>query len=141
MNVKKTKIASLSTLSRLIIPILSVGFGCLIIMYGIVCWIIFSEVKEIRNDTMQTYNGEVVEAGIRLLQSDKHSYIEKNRVIWALGQIGDAKALPVLEQLRTDKSCEEPCRKDTTICQYGLGKAVKSCKGAFSITKWMYRFL
>ena len=63
---------------------------------------------------------------------------EKNGVIWALGQIGDHRALPVLEEFYTGKPCEKPCRRNQSICQRGVTRAIKNCKGAFSVTKWMY---
>ena len=62
---------------------------------------------------------------------------EKNNAIWALGQIGDPKVLPVLQRPYTGKSCEKPCRRSKSICQREVRKAIQSCKGAFSATRWM----
>lgn len=118
-----------------------IGFGILTIMYGIICWSIFSDVKTICGKTNQAFEGDIVEANIKFLQSKQHSLIEKNDVVWALSQIGDDRALPILEKLYTGIPCEKPCEKHKKICQYELEKAIKSCKGNFSLTKWMYRFL
>ena len=123
---------------RIIIYTLSIGFGCIIILYGITCWILFSEVKEVCDKAVQEFKGDTIESLTELLHSDKYGYEEKNDAIWALGQIEDPKALPVLERFYTGIPCEKPCRRDQSICQYEVRKALKTCRGAFSVTKWMY---
>ncbi len=70
-----------------------------------------------------------VEALTALLRSDKVSFERKNRAIWTIGQLADPRALPVLEELRTDIPCEEPCSKDLAVCQYELEKAIGWCRG------------
>lgn len=130
-----------SKLKRMIIYLISIGFSVLIVLYGIITTIIFLDVKEICTKAANEFEGDAVEVNIKLLQSDIHSYIEKNDAVWALGQIGDHRALPLLEKLYTGVPCEKPCRKDDKICQYQLETAIKSCRGGFSMTKWTYRFL
>lgn len=43
-----------------------------------------------------------------LVESDKFGYREKNKAIWALGQIGDRRAVPLLEKLYTGEVQEKP---------------------------------
>ena len=130
-----------SKLKRIMIYLITIGFSVLIVLYGIVCRIIFSDVKEICTKAAREFEGDAVEVNVQLLQSDNHGYTEKNDAVWALGQIGDIRALPTLDKLYTGNPCEKPCRKDNKICQYQLETAIKSCRGGFSVTKWMYRFL
>lgn len=131
-----------SQLKHIFIYLFVTGFGILTILYGIICWTIFSDVKEICEKTYQEFEGDIVEANIKFLQSNQHSLVEKNEVVWVSGQIGDDRALPILEKIYTSVPCEKPCNKKNKICQYELEKAIKSCRGdSFSLTRWMYRFL
>ncbi len=76
-----------------------------------------------------------------LVESDKFGYREKNKAIWALGQIGDEKALPLLEELYTGEVQKKPYDPKLGIVQYTVKKALKQCKGEFSLTRWMYDWL
>jgi HEAT repeat protein len=78
---------------------------------------------------------------IALIESENASYREKNRAIWALGQIGDRRALPLLQRLDTDEIQEKPYNPDQYIVQYSVEKAIRQINGSFSLTRWMYRWL
>jgi len=60
---------------------------------------------------------------------------KRNHAIWALGQLGDKRALPSLEKLYTG----EPCDHSKYVCQYELKKAIKLCRGGLNITAWTWR--
>ncbi len=49
---------------------------------------------------------------------------ERNRGVWALGQLRDSRALPLLHSLAV-----EECRHGEDICQHELQKAVALCEG------------
>lgn len=49
---------------------------------------------------------------------------ERNRGVWALGQLRDPRALPLLHSLEV-----ETCRHGEDICQHELQKAVALCEG------------
>ena len=132
----KTKIPF--KLKRYIIYALSILFSFIIILYGIICWTIFLDVKKVCNKATREFKGDTIESLTELLNSDINSYEEKNDAIWALGQIGDPKALPLLEKFYTGNPCEKPCRRNQSICQREVSKAIQTCKGAFSATRWMY---
>ena len=117
------------------------GFITLFIFYGITCWVIFSEVKSICEMAQPQFDGDKVDATIALLQSEKISFVQKNKAVYALGQIGDKKALPALHSQVTGIPCEKPCPKHKYVCQYNLQTAIRGCSGKFSLTRWMYRFL
>ena len=48
--------------------------------------------KDISARATQEYSGDRVEALIAYLQSEEHSLRNRNRAVWALGQIGDDRA-------------------------------------------------
>jgi len=69
--------------------------------------------------------GDDVGALIAYVQSEQHSLRERNQAVWALGQLRDPRAVPLLEAAYTG----EPCSHDLFLCQRELGKALKLCRG------------
>lgn len=69
--------------------------------------------------------GDHVAAMLDYAQSPSHSLRQRNRVIWALGQARDPRALPFLESARMG----EPCDHERNLCQHELAKAIKLCQG------------
>jgi hypothetical protein len=67
--------------------------------------------------------GDDVAALVALMDSDKQKLEARNRAVWALGRLGDPKALPALEKHFDGK----PCNHDERLCQYELAKAINSC--------------
>ena len=90
---------------------ISICLAFLLIIYVWACWNIGSGVKEISAQATQEYSGDRVEALIAYMQSEKHSLRDRNRAIWALGQIGDGRALSFLES-----SIRESLATTTNIC-------------------------
>ena len=89
--------------------------------------------KGICAEAMQEYPVDRVEALVAYMQSEKHSLKDRNRSVWALGQIGDKCALPVLEKLYIG----EPCDHDKYLCQRELKKAIQMCKGGLNVCSWV----
>jgi HEAT repeat protein len=110
-------------------------FTLLFVGYLCICFSIRSSVKEISAKAVQEYPGDRIEALMTYVESANHNLRQRNRAVWALGQIGDSRALPVLEKFRTGK----PCDHDSTLCQGELRKAIKACKGSFNATAWLPR--
>lgn len=71
------------------------------------------------------FPGDEVEALIALVQSDGHNLRTRNRAVWALGQLRDARALPLLTRYYTGN----PCDHGRYLCQYELKKAIDGCSG------------
>ena len=69
--------------------------------------------------------GDDVSALMEFAESREHTSEQRTRAVWALGRLGDPKALPVLEALRTG----EPCDHSKAVCQYELEKAIENCGG------------
>ena len=79
-----------------------------------------------------------VEALIGVLEDESNPYGMRNSAIWALGQLGDRRALPVLENLYTGDIPErEPW--DGTLSQHELSKAIKLARGGFNATAIFWR--
>ena len=70
-----------------------------------------------------------------LEDEEGHSLKERNQAVWALGQIGDPSALPLLKKYYTG----EECRHDKFLCQWELEKAISLTDGGFNATAWMWR--
>jgi len=67
--------------------------------------------------------GDDVTALIAYMDSDKQQIAGRNRAVWALGRIGDPKALSALKKHYDGK----PCNHDERLCQYELAKAINLC--------------
>lgn len=92
--------------------------------------------QEAKWDYQQT---DCVEALITQLNDENQGYRTRNHAIWALGQFGDSRAVPVLQQYYTGEIPErEPL--DSTISQYELKKAINLANGGPNITAWAWRW-
>ena len=69
------------------------------------------------------------------VEASNHSLQERNRAVWALGQLGDARALPVLQKYFTDEKCDHA----HLLCQHELQKAIRLCRGATNLTAHLWR--
>ena len=110
-------------------------FTFLFIVYLWACFDIRSSVKEISAEATQQYSGDRIEALMAYVDSKNISLRQRNRAVWALGQIGDERALPTLEKSYTGG----PCDHDSRLCQGELQKAIKLCKGGLNATAWLPR--
>lgn len=81
---------------------------------------------------------ECVEALILTLDDEKQGFRTRNHAIWALGQFGDNRALPVLQKYYTGNiPAREPL--DETISQYELKKAINLASGGNNLLAWLWR--
>jgi hypothetical protein len=101
-----------------------------------ICWDIGKDVKSIAEEASQKYPGDIVDALIAFVDSDDNSTRQRNRAVWALGQLGQKKALPVLERYYHGN----PDDRTREISQYELKKAIKLCKGGLNVTAWTWRW-
>lgn len=65
---------------------------------------------------------------MRLLDSSGFSLEQKNRAVWALGELKDKDALPGLESHLTGESCNQRIE----LCQYELKKTILKIKMEFN---------
>jgi hypothetical protein len=111
------------------------GFVFLVVVYLCICWSIGAGVRSISGTAFRTYSGDRVSALMALVESEQHTLRDRNRAIWALGQLGDARALSVLEKHYTGKPSDER----TGLSQYELKKAIVLCRGAVNISAPVWR--
>jgi hypothetical protein len=117
----------------------AIGVSIMIFFFIIGCTWIGYEVKSNCRDAKSQYEGDCVEALTALVQDENRGYSERNSAIWALGQLGDSRALPVLEGYYTGDIPErEPL--DGTISQYELKKAIHLARGGTNIGAPFWRF-
>ena len=112
----------------------------LLALFGYGSHLIFSGVQKITRETQANYEGEPVIALIALVEDEQATFEKRNSAIWALGQVGDKRALPVLEKLDTAEIQHPPYDSTAYIVQYSVEKALKQIHG-FTVTRWMYRWL
>lgn len=112
----------------------------LVVLYGYGSHLIFSGVQKIAREAQAAYSGDPVAALIALVEDEQASFEQRNTAIWALGQIGDRRALPILKKLDSDEVQHPPYDSTAYIVQYSVEKALKQING-FTVTKWMYRWL
>jgi hypothetical protein len=114
----------------------ALAFGVLILLFVVgSIWIRFT-VRSSCQSAKREYGGDCVEALITQLEDEKRNFKSRNDAVWALGQLADKKALPILEKYFTGNipSQESPYK---VLSQYELRKAVKWCREG-NITRWMY---
>lgn len=102
---------------------------CIVLLFFVigVTWIGF-DVKSQCQQARREYGGDCTEALIHLVQDDSRGFRVRNEAIWALGQLGDGRARPVLQSLYTGIiPPREPL--DAGISQYELRKAVALTSG------------
>ena len=98
-------------------------------------------VKEMCETATQKHPGDKVEALMLLVESeergyDAHRYKTNNHAIWALGQLGDDRALPFLKNLVTGK----PCDHETNLCQGEIQETIhKLERNGFNLPQFLWR--
>ncbi len=117
-----------------------IGFAGLLILFIIALHWTSSDVRATCKRAQQQFDGDPLETLVAYLESDSGSFKEKNHVIWALGGIGDKRALPALQKLYTGTPCPKPCDSSKYICQYGLEKAIRGCKG-FNVVRYVWHWI
>lgn len=88
-------------------------------------WWIHEDAYRFGRRVKQEFGGDEVEALVAAVQSNRRSLAERNRAVHALGQIGDERALKVLESFYTGRQCDH----SEFLCQHELRKAIARCSG------------
>jgi hypothetical protein len=77
-------------------------------------FMIGSGVRNFGQTAQAHFPGKRVEALMAMVECETCSLRDRNHAIWALGQLGDTRALPVLEKYCTGAMCDHlkyPCQK------------------------------
>jgi PBS lyase HEAT-like repeat-containing protein len=109
--------------------------GVAVVLYVGVSLAVASGVRAAEEAAMRDFSGDRIVALVAYVDSASHTLAERNRAVWALGQLGDRRALPVLEKYVTGGKC----RHDRELCQHELAKAVRLCRGGRNLTALLWR--
>lgn len=102
--------------------------------------LIGSDVRATCREATDEFGGDCVAGLVSYVQSGHHSFQERNQAIWALGEIGDPRALPVLRELLDGDLIGTPCDVTAGICRYSVEKAIALCEG-INILRWTWRWI
>ena len=132
---------STSRLRRILLKgTLIVLLVCVVVIIGLSLSIELG-VKKICGMATQKYPGDKVEALMMFVESKETSYraniySANNHAFWALGQLGDKRALPFLRNLLTG----EPCDHETNLCQGEIQEAIQKLeRNQFNLPKFLFR--
>lgn len=132
MNFKKR-------LKKLFFFVTAIGISIFLLFFVIGCTWIGNDVKTRCQDAKSQYGGDCTEALISQLKDENQGFKARNSAIWALGQLGESKALPVLQSFYTGNIPErESLNKG--ISQYELKKAINLTSGGRNITAIFWRY-
>jgi len=124
---------------KLVVYTISIGVMFFLLTFFVSANLIGKEVNNQCSIAQQEYTGDCVEAFIKLIEDETVGYGEKNSAVWALGQLGDKRALPFLQKYYTGYDRNNRTKRDEALSQYELRKAIKLLDGGFNITAFIWR--
>jgi len=98
-------------------------------------------IKRICAAATRKYPGDKIDALMMSVESDRsgynaHVYKANNHTFWALGQLGDKRALPFLRDLSSGEACDH----ETNLCQGEIQEAIQKLEGnEFNLPKFLWR--
>jgi len=118
--------------------IAGVGILLFFFVFFVTCTQIGYDVKKYCESAQGRYGGECVDALMSRVADDTDQY-GKNGAIWALGQLGDKKALPFLEKYDTGGPLPDREKWSEGISQYELRKAIRLLRSGFNLSAFVWR--
>ncbi len=121
---------------------LTAAIGILLLLTSIIFIItsisIGNNVEKNCQQAQSQFEGDCVDALIQTVEADFKTNVSKNSAVWTLGQLGNDRALPLLQsKLMGAVPDREPW--DKGISQYELSKAIKLLQGGPNITSIFWR--
>src|SRR3990167_95376 len=89
-------------------------------------------------EAIKVNSGDLISALIMVLNDDNNGFRERNSAVWALGQLGDKRALPYLKQYYSGNIAKKESL-DKGISQLELKKAIDLTSGGINITSIFWR--
>lgn len=138
MRSKSTSRLRRNLLTGLLIVALVCAVGILVLTFSIEL-----SVKRICEKATQAHPGDRIDALMMYVKSEDHGYDAQryranNHAIWALGQLGDRRALLFLRNLVTGR----PCDHETNLCQGEILKAIEKLENnSFNLPGFLWRGL
>jgi len=130
---------TIKTIKEKLFYLVAIGMSIFLLFFFIGGVWIGHEAKRLCQEAKWEYQKtDCIEALIMTLDDENQGYRTRNHAIWALGQFGGSRALPVLEKYYTGNiPNREPL--DKMISQYELKKAVNLAKGGTNIIAFIWR--
>ena len=113
---------------------------CAVVVVLLCLWVEL-HVKKMCEMATEKYPGDKVEALMMFVETEETSYRAdlyraNNHAFWALGQLGDKRALPFLKGLVTGETCDH----DTNLCQGEIKEAIQKLeRNQFNLPKFLWR--
>lgn len=123
----------------LVICIISTGAMFFLLIFFVSANIIGNHVNNHCHIAQDKYEGDCVEALMKLTEDETAGYGEKNSAVWALGQMGNKRALPFLQKYYTGYDKKNKTKWHEALSQYELYKALKLLDGGFNATAFVWR--
>jgi len=133
MKIKMTK--------ETLMYLFAIGLSIFLLFFFITTIWIGHEAKRLCQEAQWEYHTtDCVEALIATLDDENQGYRTRNHAIWALGQFGDSRALPVLQKYYTGTIPDKESLNNV-ISQYELKKAIILAGGGVNLTAPFWRGL
>jgi len=140
-NKKEIFPKSKSLLRRILLRWIPIVFlTCVVVIILFFLWVEI-HLKKMCEMATKKYPGDKVEALMLSVETKEYGYNKdlyrtNNHIFWALGQLGDKRALSFLKGLVTG----EPCDHDTNLCQGKIQKAIHILeRDQFNLPKFLWR--
>lgn len=120
------KMMSASWWKRVVLGTLA-GVLAIAVSLFVLLGIIRFEARATGNRAVKRFGGDRIDGLAAQVACGQCSLRERNNAVWALGVLGDRRALPVLKAHYTGGKCDH----DANLCQYELGKAIMKIEGTW----------
>ena len=124
-------------LKKWIIKISAILFILLFAMFSIPELMIGSGVRKYSQHAQEHFPGDRVAALITMVECESCVMKDRNHAVWALGQLADQRALPILEKYYTGEQCDHMSR----ICQYELKKALRLVRSGYNSEAFFWKWM
>ena len=96
-----------------------------------------SGVRRFSQIAQERFPGDRVQALAAVVECESCELSDRNHAVWALGQLADPRALPVLEKYYTGEKCDHLHK----ICQYELKKALRLARSGYNSEAYLWRWM
>ena len=125
--------------SSLVTYVISIGIIFFCFFFLVSVNIIGFSVKEKCRLAQSKYGGDCAQALISYLDDETNSFEKRNDAVWALGQLGDERAMPVLEKYYSGDDGTDK-KRSQALSQFELKRAMSYMQGNPNITTFFWRF-
>lgn len=124
---------------KLLKKILAIGLIVFVSFFVLTSRIIGQSVRETCFKAQLKYEETCVIALMDTLNNPRETYTDRNNAIWALGQIGDSRALDLLHSYYKGEKPRNHENLEQEISQYELYRAIKLLEGGVNLTAFIWR--